>query len=84
MTRLWEQGIPIRVRADSLGVPQSFTWEGRRYTVARLTRRWRVDEQWWRGRVWREYFELVTGSRLLAILYHDLASGEWCLQRVYD
>jgi len=84
MTRLWATGLPIRVRADALGAPRSFTWEGRRHVVAQITRRWRVDEQWWRGRIWREYFRLATQDRMLVILYRDLAGRQWYLQRVYD
>jgi hypothetical protein len=77
-------GLPIRVRADVLGAPLSFTWEERRHEVAQITRRWRVDERWWRGRVWREYFKLATKGRLLAVIYHDLIGGGWYLQRVFD
>ncbi len=84
MTHLWLRGSPIRVRADPLGAPRSFTWQGRYHVVARITRRWRVDEQWWRGRVWREYFKLATRSGLLVEVFHDLVSGGWFVQRLYD
>jgi len=84
MTRLWPEGAPIRVRVDALGAPESFTWEKRRHVVTQIARRWRVDEEWWRGRVWREYFKVATRAGLLAVVYHDLASKQWYLQRVYD
>jgi Domain of unknown function (DUF6504) len=84
MTRLWPGGDPIRVRADALGAPHSFTWRGRRHPVERVTRRWRLDVDWWRGRIWREYFKLVTRTGLLMVIYHDLAAGGWYVQRVFD
>ena len=84
MTRLWPAGSVIRVRADELGKPQSFTWQGRNHKVFRVTKRWRVDEEWWKRRIWREYFKMATQSRMLVIIYRDLISGEWCLQRLFD
>ena len=84
MTRLWPGGDPIRVMADPLGAPRSFTWRGRRHPVTRVMRRWRIDVDWWRGRVWREYFKLVTRTGLLVEVYHDLVGGEWFVQRLYD
>jgi hypothetical protein len=36
------------------------------------------------GRVWREYFRLVTVSGLLVDVYRDMAGEGWYLQRVYD
>jgi hypothetical protein len=50
----------------------------------RITRRWRIDVDWWRGRVWREYFKLVTRTGLLVEVYHDLVGGGWFVQRLYD
>jgi hypothetical protein len=43
-----------------------------------------VDEEWWRGRVWREYFTLTTSTGLLMEIFHNLTAGEWYVQRVYD
>lgn len=84
MTYLWPSGQPIRVKADSVGMPLRFRWQGRSHVVEGVARRWRVDAEWWRGRIWREYFKLYTHSGLLVIIFQDLLSGEWFLQRLYD
>jgi hypothetical protein len=84
MTYWWPGGDPIQVEADRCQTPQRFAWLGRVHPVADVANRWRVDEDWWRGRVWREYFKLTTETGLLVILFRDLVSGAWYLQRVYD
>ena len=66
------------------GLPQGFTWEARSHTVQLVLDRWRVDVEWWRWRVWREYFRLATRTGLLVVVYHDLLEDRWYLQRVYD
>lgn len=84
MTRLWPGGTTIRVRADDMGAPLSFTWQGHKHTVTKVSRRWRVDDFWWRKRIWREYFKLATHSRMLVVVYHDLVTGQWFLERQWD
>ena len=95
MTRLWPDGISISVTATpgagskDEGVaddqrPASFTWQGQTHQVDEITRAWRVDIDWWRGRVWRAYFKLSTDTGLLVVIFKDLLSGEWYLQRLYD
>jgi hypothetical protein len=54
------------------------TWE------PAAARRWRVDTGWWQRRVWREYFTLTTTSGMLVAIYHDVLTGAWRLQRLYD
>lgn len=84
MTRLWPAGEAIAVETDELGTPRCFTWRGRAHPVQGVARRWRVDVGWWRQRTWREYFTLVTTTGLLVLIYRDLATGRWYLQRLYD
>lgn len=84
MTHLWPEGQPIRVRCGEWDTPLSFVWRGRVHTVQGIAKRWRVDVEWWQQRVWREYFKLYTDTGLLVILYRDLLSGQWYLQRLYD
>jgi len=84
MTRLWPEGEPIRVAVDRRGAPRRLTWRGRAHPVLGVAKRWRVDMGWWRWRVWREYFKVITRTGLLVVVYQDLATGRWYLQRLYD
>ena len=98
MTRLWSNGAswgigqPIEVdtqNSKSEGsviyeLPILFTWQGQKHPVEEITKSWRVDIDWWRERVWRAYFKLRTRTGLLVIIYQDLLSCKWYLQRLYD
>jgi len=84
MTRLWPEGIPITVLAKDSGEPEGFTWQDQTHTVKEITKQWRIDLDWWREQVWRDYFKLVTQTGLLVVIYHDLQAGRWYLQRLYD
>ncbi|MFN2462659.1 MAG: hypothetical protein ABR573_02005 [Candidatus Dormibacteria bacterium] len=85
MTRLLEAPIPARVELDA-GIPATVSaWEDRR-TVDRVCSRWRVESDWWRSPVSREYWKLELGGAepLLCDLYRDRVTGEWWLSRLYD
>ena len=84
MTRLWPKGQPLAVVSDTDGTPRSFAWQGHTHPVTGISKRWQVDNGWWRMRVWREYFKLETGTGLLVIIYRDLLTDQWYLQRLYD
>jgi hypothetical protein len=84
MTRFWPEGLPLHVTMDDQHAPVTLLWDGAQHPVARVVARWRVDEGWWRWRVWREYFTVATGTGLLLTLFHDLRHDAWRLQRVYD
>ena len=84
MTYLWPKGKPITVVFDGMYTPQRFTWQGRTHQVNQVTKRWRVDQGWWQKRIWREYFKLSTHTGLLVVIYRDLLTGHWYLQRLYD
>ena len=84
MTHLWVDGEPISVQADGNGVPISFVWRDQAHAILSITNRWRIDEGWWKERVWRECFKLLTSTGWLVIIYRDLRTGDWRLQRIYD
>ena len=85
MTRLWLKGQPIEVRCTTLaGVPRLSSGKAETHPVQGIAKRWRVDLDWWQQRVWREYFKLYTQTGLLVILYRDLLTDQWYLQRLYD
>ncbi len=84
MTHFWPEGEPIRVLADETGAPVQFTWRGQTHVVQAVSNRWRLDDAWWRGRVWREYFKVTTDRQLLVVLFQDLSAEAWFIQRIYD
>ena len=84
MTYLWPEGVVIEVRANDRLEPEHFIWLGRGHRVQAIANRWRLDQDWWRQRLWREYFKLTTTDGLLVVIYLDLLGGGWYLQRVYD
>lgn len=82
MTRLWLEAISVEV--DASGNPCHVVWRGEVHGVVWIAKQWRVDLDWWSVRVWRTYYKLTTETGLLLIVYCDLVSGDWYLQRVYD
>jgi hypothetical protein len=84
MTRFWPEGMLIAVVIQAAGLPLRFEWQGQVHQVETIARQWRVDVGWWRVRIWRDYFKLTTDSGLLVIIYHELLTKQWYLQRLYD
>jgi len=84
VTRLWPDGDAIAVNLDGRGLPDCLTWRGQDHGIQKVANRWLVDEEWWKKRIWREYFKVITYSGLLMLVYHDLLTGQWYLQRLYD
>jgi hypothetical protein len=81
---LWTAGDPIIAHTDRTARLVAFRWNDRDHQVETIVARWRVDIRWWRRRVWRDYFEMTTYSGLMVVVYHDLISDRWFLQRLYD
>lgn len=92
MTRLWPEGVPVDATAEA-GQLLAFDWQGLR-TVRRIVDRWVIHDEWWRepheggadasGEIWRHYVQVETTDGLLCVLYQDLRTGAWLLERVYD
>lgn len=75
---------PILVAASADNAPQSFYWDNKTHHVCEIANRWRIDREWWRLRIARDYFVVLTTNGLLAVLFRDLLVNEWYLQRLYD
>ena len=82
MTRLLHAHPAIEPELDAGGALVAIRWAGRREPVE-VCNRWRVDENWWREPIARDYFKVV-GTRWLALIYYDRVSGSWHLERLYD
>lgn len=77
------QPAPAAVEEDRWGDPAAVFIRGTARRVQQIVDRWRIDDEWWRNEISRQYFvvELEGGKRLT--LYHDLVTKQWFSQGYY-
>ncbi|MGB1656564.1 MAG: hypothetical protein ACPHO4_04375 [Longimicrobiales bacterium] len=46
-----------------------------------IRERWRIDDEWWRHAISRDYLTVVLDDGKALTLYHDLLMDEWYVQR---
>lgn len=71
----------VVVRTDNQGDPVHVRLPGkpaRRIAVVR--ERWRIDDEWWRQAISRDYLTVVLDDGTVLTLYHDLLIDEWYVQ----
>lgn len=83
MSRFYGVGVPIAVEVDEHGQPCRVQREGTVWVAVQVADSWRVDEDWWEGRVWREYFRITTETTVV-LVYRNLRDNSWWLQRIQD
>jgi hypothetical protein len=68
------------VRTDAHAQPIAL-WSGTRWTPIEATReRWRIDDEWWRDPVSREYHVVVLEGGRMTTIYRDLTTNSWYRQ----
>ncbi len=67
----------VRVRTDDAGLPAELLQIGKRLRVEAVRERWRIDDEWWRDPISREYYALVLEDGRPVILFRDLVTGGW-------
>ena len=82
MTRVMRPAAALRVRDSAAGILESIELFGV-VSEVQVVERWRISERWWPQPIDREYLR-VTGPGWLALIFHDLLSGGWFLERIYD
>lgn len=84
MTPFWPDGQAVDMQTAG-DAPLAFRWNRRRHRVRHVSARWRVHTQWWAdAEVWRDYWEVITDTGLLCVVFRDLLSGRWFLERIYE
>src|SRR5438552_187812 len=81
--RLFSEPLPARLVWDE-GELIALVVAGHRHTVVEELRKWRVEADWWKDGVARDYLTLRTADGLVCDVYGDRRSGAWWLQRVFD
>jgi hypothetical protein len=82
VTRLLSPPAAVEVTLSDDGTPCFITGEfsGAIDPIAR----WKVETEWWKQPVVREYWKALLNNNLLCELYHDLQQDRWFVERVYD
>ena len=84
MTELLAPARRVRVRVDGDGVPTHLESAAGWQPVTRVLNRWRIDCDWWRSPISREYWRLLIDDDLALECFYNRASAEWFVERVYD
>ena len=50
-------------------------------SVAAILEIWRVEDEWWRQPISRRYVEVVLQGGRHVVLYEDLSTGDWFMQK---
>jgi hypothetical protein len=82
MTRLLSPPAAVEVTVAADGTPAfiSGAFCGPVDPIAR----WKVETEWWKQTVVREYWRAVLNNTVLCELYRDLGRNEWFVERLYD
>ena len=65
---------------DREGRPLAVVYGRRRLRVSGIVDTWRIDEEWWREEVSRQYFVVELESHKRIVLFRDLIGGGWFRQ----
>jgi hypothetical protein len=82
--RLKPLGRPkaVTVRTDEHDDPEFVRLPGKpARRVAVVRERWRIDDEWWRHAISRDYRTIVLDDGAVITLYQDLLDGSWYVQR---
>ncbi len=72
---------PVQVTTDPQGLPRAVIWRDRIREVAAIHETWREDTHWWSRPVERDYFRLETNDGQMRVVFRDLRSDRWLLER---
>ena len=68
-------------REDKL--PSAIYWQAAWHPVRHIALCWQLDVNWWQARVYRDYYKVLAAGMAL-VIYHDLLTDSWGIQRIYD
>lgn len=71
---------PADVRTDAHGLPVAVRAGRRVRRVEAVREVWRIDDEWWRRPMAREYVAVVLEDGRSLTLYRDLVEGGWWVQ----
>src|SRR5258708_4618809 len=83
VSRLLAQPAAVAVETRDAG-PVRLRVDRRNLRVERVLSGWRLETDWWRAPLSREYWKLWLSGDLVCEVYQDRLDGQWKLTRWYD
>ena len=71
----------VQVTANETGEPIAVILKNRQRRVRRIKNTWRIEDDWWKEEIARQYFELDLDSGSSITMFYDLLSRKWYQQR---
>ena len=72
---------PIHVTTDPAGLPRALVWPDHIQEVEDVYEAWRERRLWWSRPLERDYFRLETRDGLVRVVFRDVRSDRWLLER---
>jgi hypothetical protein len=82
MTELLHGAVEVRV--NGRGLPAALRMDGSWRDVVDIALTWRVETDWWRSPVRRDYVRCLISGGDCVDIYRDLEDGTWAWVRRYD
>jgi hypothetical protein len=82
MTELLEGAAEVRISAQ--GLPIALRTRAGWRQVVELALTWRVETDWWRMPIGRDYMRCLLADGECVDVYRDLSDGTWHWTRRYD
>lgn len=74
--------LAVTVRTNEHGEPTHVRLPGKTARrVEAVRERWRIDDEWWRERISREYLAVVLDDGRVLTLFRDLSDDRWYMQK---
>jgi len=69
------------VHTDESGAPTAVERSsGSADVVESINEMWRIDDEWWRQPISRQYFEVMLESGRRVVIFQDLVAATWFMQ----
>ncbi|MEE2879751.1 MAG: hypothetical protein VX384_00100 [Gemmatimonadota bacterium] len=79
--RILNPPLPTRIDLDQDGMPTYYrSKNGKHLRVSIIRERWRIDDEWWREEISRDYFTLVLENGMIVTVFQNLLSHKWYSQ----
>ena len=79
--RAVNEPAPVTVEVDEFGLPATAGRpDGQTARIESVNETWRIEDEWWRRTISREYFEVLMEGGKRIVLFQNLLNGEWFAQ----